>query len=507
MAGGRGLTERLFETKAALTEADTRRGIRLVMATGILSMGAAAVQGGVFLTDFALKLGASNYEIGLLTTAGLAAQLMQVPGLALLSHVPNRRAIVTIAAAVSRSLWLFPVLIPLLFVDRGVTFLLFWIAVAQATMALCVPSWNSLLRDIVPTETMGRTFSRRLAMGSAIALGLTLGGGFFADWWGMRFPSHALYAYSILFGLGMLLGWVEVPVLASLPEKRIETDRRQSIVALLKKPLSDANFRPLVSFIAIWNLAIHAAAPFFAVYALKRIGLSLFVLTILVLVNQAANLLFLGVWGKIADRFTNKSVLSVCCPMFLLAVLGFCFTTMPERYVLTLPLLFVIHGVMGVATAGISLSTTNIALKLSPSGEASAYMTAYGLAGSLAGALAPILGGAMADFFAVRELSLAINWRDPTQTLSVHALHFRALDFLFVFSCLVGFVSIGRLRRVQEVGEVEEREVVQGLVNEVVMPLRTISSTGIRRFAVLPIPGRGRRSSDPDATRGLEDAP
>lgn len=495
-----GFLRRLFQTHEQLSEAETSRGVRLIVYGGILAMGAGALQGGVFLTDFALKLSASNYEIGLLTTAGLGAQLMQVPGLALLSQLPKRRAIVTISALISRCIWLFPILIPVLFIDRGVSFLLFWLFVAQAAMAVCVPSWNSLLRDIVPTETMGRTFSRRLAFGSAVALGLTLGGGYFADWWGANYADHALFAYSILFGVGLLFGLAEVPLLARLPEPEMAQDGRLSIIDLLKLPVSDANFRPLLSFIAIWNLAINAAAPFFAVYMLKRIGLSLFVVTVLVLVNQLFNLLFLRIWGKIADRFSNKSVLSVCCPLFLLAILGFCFTTLPERYSLTIPLLFVIHAVMGIATAGISLSSTNIALKLSPSGAASSYMTAYGMAGSLAGALAPILGGALADFFAVRELSLSINWSDPEVSVSLYALNFRALDFLFGFSCLVGFLSLGRLRRVQEMGEVQEREVVMGLVNEVVMPFRTISFTGIKRLAILP-----PDDQTDDSSRGMED--
>ena len=44
-------------------------------------MGMGTLQGGVFLSAFALAIGASNYEIGLIATVTFLSQLMQLPGL------------------------------------------------------------------------------------------------------------------------------------------------------------------------------------------------------------------------------------------------------------------------------------------------------------------------------------------------------------------------------------------------------------------------------------------
>ena len=49
---------------------------------------------------------------------------------------------------------------------------------------------------------------------------------------------------------------------------------------------------------------------------------------------------------------------------------------MPEKHVLTFPLLVALHVLMGVAMAGITLATGNIGLKLAPSGEGTSYLAA-----------------------------------------------------------------------------------------------------------------------------------
>lgn len=489
----------LFATQAELSDSDVDRGLRMLMANGVCGMSTAALQGGVFLTAFALAIGASNYEIGMLASIGLISQLMQLPGLALVQRFGRRRGITLICAGISRLLWLFVVLIPLLFVGSGVSFLLFWLLAANLVMSVCNPAWNSLLRAIVPADRFGAFFGRRLAAGTTVALLLTLGGGYFVDWWVASFAEWALYGYSVLFLLGVLFGLAELVAIARLPEPTMESRGDVPLLDLLALPLKDGNFRQLVVFIALWGFAVNMAAPFFIIYMLDYIGISLFLVTVLTTLGQLANILFLRIWGRLADRFSNKAVLSVSGPLFLLAVLAWVFTTLPEPHGGTVPLLVAIHIVSGAALAGVTLGATNISLKLSPHGTAHAYMTVFGLAGSLTGAAAPVVAGVLADFFAMRELSLQFNWTEPTLKFSVHAVHLTALDFVFAGAAIVGFIALNRLVRVVEEGRVTEGNVVDALVSEVVMPLRSISSVGgVRRLAVMPVE-RLRRAARPSA--------
>ena len=475
----------IFDTQEGLSDQDVERGIRMLTINGVCSMATGSLQGGIFLSAFALALGASNYEVGMLVTIGFVSQLMQIPGLYLVQKVRRRRGLTVVCSAISRLLWTFIILIPVLFAGQGISFLIQWLTVASLVMALCIPSWSSLLRAIVPQETIGKVFARRMAMGTGAALVLTLLGGYFVDWWAIRFPDLSLYAYSLLFLLGLIFAIVELFAIARLPEPHMTQGQDASLLELLAMPIRDGNFRQLMGFIAVWNFAVNMAAPFFIIYMLNRIGLSMFMVTVLAMVSQLTNLLFLRIWGRLADRYSNKAILSISGPLFLLAVLAWSFTTMPEQYFLTLPLLFLIHILSGLSLAGMNLGASNIALKLSPQGAAHAYMTAFGLAGSIAGALAPMAGGVISDFFATRELSLAINWSEPSRQISIYALNFKALDFLFGLAFLVGFVALNRLSRVTEEGQVTEGDVVDELVSEVVSPLRSLSTFAGGRFLTL----------------------
>lgn len=484
----RSLLGGVLRRKEQLSPADLKRSRHGLMIDGVCSTSMVTLQGGPFLAAFAIHLGAGNYEIGLLATIGFLSQFMQIPGMLMLRKVPYRRAIVVAGAGLARSLWVFIVLIPMLFAGRGVTFLMQWLFLAAMAGALAGPAWNSLIRDIVPQDSMGRLFSRRMILGTSAALVLTLGGGLFVDAWGGWFPAHRLYAYSLLFALGTVFGIVGLIAIYRLPEPTMPQGESTAIWDLLLRPWKDGSFRGLLGYIAVWTFAMNLAGPFFIVYLLERIGLSLGMVTMLVVISQVSNLVFLRIWGRLADRFSNKSVLSVSGPLFLLAILLWTFTTLPEKHVLTIPLLVAIHVLSGISTAGVSLASANIALKLSPSGLAHSYMTAYGMAGALAGAVAPMLGGVLADFFASRQMDISLSWSEPSKTFSTYALNLRALDFLFLGAFLLGLVALRFLRYVREQGEVEDRVVREELLTETFATFRVISTVpGLRHLVAGPV--------------------
>jgi len=416
-----------------------------------------------------------------------------------------------LAAGASRLLWVPILLIPLLFLNRGVTFLMQWLFVAALIGAVAGPAWNSLIRDIVPQDTMGRLFSTRMVLGTAFALSLTLAGGYFVDYWRDWFPNQALYAYSILFAAGLLFGLAGLLAVGRLPEPTMPAADQGPLRDLLLGPLKDRNFRGVLRYIAFWNFALNLAGPFFIVYLLDRIRLPLSMVTMLVVTSQATNLVFLRIWGKLADRYSNKSVLRVSGPMFLLAILLWTFTTLPDRHALTVPLLFAIHVLSGMSAAGVSLATANIALKLSPQGQAHSYMTVYGLAGAVTGAIAPMLGGVFADFFATRELSIQLNWAQADQAVSVYALNLKALDFLFLLTFILGLLSLRFLGKVAEQGEVSEKVVRQELLSETFATVRTVGTVpGLRHLIAGPVSAMhwllGKRD-DPTPPAQPQDSP
>jgi MFS family permease len=208
----------------------------------------------------------------------------------------------------------------------------------------------------------------------------------------------------------------------------------------------------------------------------------------LTVLSQIMNLAFLRIWGKFTDQFSNKSVLALCGPLFLACILAWTFTTMPEKHLGTIPLLVAIHMFMGISIAGVTLASGNIALKSAPKEQATAYLAANGIVNSLAAGIGPILGGKFADFFAARELSLTLNWRSPVREVAFYTLNFQHWDFFFFLAFLIGLYSIHRLMKVREVGEVEEKIVINEFLSEIRRPLSNLSTVGgLRQMIVFPV--------------------
>jgi MFS family permease len=478
-----------FGAKDSLSEQEVQEGLGNVVKDGIASQAMGILTGGAFLVAFAVKLGASNFVIGLLAAIGPLSQLLQLPSIFLIEKLRNRRAIAVVAAGLGRMFWLLIALVPFLFgAKMGLAVLLAAMLAASALGAVSGCSWNSWMRDLIPESILGVFFSKRMRIATGVGIGLSLAAAVFLDFWRKQLPTYELQGYSILFLLGVAAGILSVYFLARTPEPRMAApEAKPRILGLLAQPFKDENFRKLIAFLCSWNFAVNLAGPFFMVYMLKRLGLSMSFIIGLSIVSQIMNFAFLRIWGKFTDRFSNKSVLAISGPLFIFAILAWTFTTMPEKYFLTIPLLIVIHIVMGLASAGVSLASGNIGLKLAPKGQATAYLATNTIVNSVAAGIAPILGGKFADFFAGRELAWTLKYTSPTGEFSLPTLNLQQWDFFFALAFLIGLYSLHRLAMIKEVGEVEEKVVVNELFTEVRGQVRTLSSIeGLRQMVSFP---------------------
>ncbi|MBN2138099.1 MAG: MFS transporter [Sedimentisphaerales bacterium] len=461
-----------------LSEDQVKSALSLVIKDGIASQAMGILTGGAFLVAFAVKLGASNFVIGLLAAIGPLSQLLQLPSIFLVEKLRNRRAITVFAAGVSRVCWLAVALIPFVFGAKiGIAVLLVALVLVSALGAVGGCSWNSWMRDLIPQGILGSFFSKRMRISTGVGVALSIAAAAYLDIWKKLSPQHEIEGYSILFFAGFVAGAIGLYFLARTPEKAMPAQaERVPVFRLIAQPFRDGNFRKLIAFMSSWNFAVNLAGPFFMVYMLKRLGMAMSVIIALSIVSQVMNFLFLRVWGRYTDRFSNKSVLAICGPLFIFSILAWTFTTMPEKYFLTMPLLVLIHVVMGLSSAGVSLASGNISMKLAPEGQATAYLAANTITNSVAAGIAPILGGLFADFFSTKELAWTLEYTSAAEKLTLPTLNLQQWDFFFAIAFLIGIYALHRLSMVEEAGQVDEKIVAQELVAEVRSHVRLLSS-------------------------------
>jgi hypothetical protein len=277
-----------FTVKDTLTEEEIQAGLRSVIKDGLATRVKVTLTGGVFLVAFALKLGASNSVIGLMAAIPSLVQLIQIPSVYLIEKYRIRRAISVYTSALSRIFWLLIALIPFLFSTKtGLTILIVAFLLKTILGTVSLTSWNSWMRDVVPQDQLGAFFSKRMSLATAFGIPISLAAGFYLDYWKKNYPDYELYGYSILFFLGFLAGMLGIYFLITIQEPRMaHTEGKLQFFKLIMQPFKDANFKNLVRFLGSWNFAVNLAAPFFAVYMLKRLQMDMSLIIALMVLSQ-----------------------------------------------------------------------------------------------------------------------------------------------------------------------------------------------------------------------------
>lgn len=447
----------------------------LVLDAGWASL-SGSLSGGVILVAFALALGAGPLVVGLLGAIPFLAQAAQLPASLLVERLRQRRRIGVLTITAARVLILALALLPFIVPASGRLPLLLALQVGVSLLvAVGSCAVNSWLHQLLPAQQLGAFFARRLFAGTVLACAGTLGAGLMVE----HLPIDKLHAYALAFALSALAGFVSSWCLGRAPEPRMhDAGPAVPVLQRLRTPFLDPGFRRLLVLMGAWTLASNLTAPFLAVYLMQQLRYGLGMVTALWVTSQLANAFTLYLWGRLSDRFSNKSILAVALPVYFACTLGLVFTDAGERFGLQLDLLFLLHVAMGAASGGIGLATGNLGLKLAPQGQGTAYLAAIGLVSAVAGGLAPLAAGSLAQALQASELSVLVRWTSPGARGEVSVLAFAHWEFLFALSALLGLYVMHALSRIEEGREVSERVVVQEFALEALRGLNQLSSIG-----------------------------
>jgi len=445
---------------------------------------------GAFLTAFALELGASNWVIGLLAAIPQLGNVGQLLGVYLVERFRMRRVLCIAFGLVVRPMFLViaaAALVPDPTLALGL--IVAALAIRYLLGSIILSGWNSWLRDLLPEERRAGFLARNLQVITFFSMVVSLAAAAFIDSWTRWAPGPDKFAYAAVFGVAFMVGAFNTFTLTRIPEPRmLPAAEKLDLIRVLKRPFADLDFRRAMAFLASWNFAINLATPFFTVHMLKRLDLDLLTITILAVLSQTANMLLIGQWARIIDRFSNKAVLSVCAPLFLACIVAWTFTTFPDRHAYTIGLLVVIHVCTGIATAGVAVASSNLTMKLAPRGQATAYLSANSLVNSLAAGVAPVIGGLLADFFLSRRFSVLLRWESPDAIVSLETVRIEQWDFFFIFAALIGLYSLHRLNIIKDEGKIYEKSVLAELMQPAWEGLRNFSTVaGLRTLTEFPM--------------------
>ncbi|MHA1603362.1 MAG: MFS transporter, partial [Candidatus Freyarchaeota archaeon] len=464
------------KTIAKMTESQEkypRKDLNAVIYDGVFSQSFFSLTGGPFLVAFVLSMGANNAYIGLITAVSFLSRLAQVPTVYMVERTGKRKFITLTSTFASRLLWLFIAIVPFLS-PQNLTLVgvLFSASSILGNVSSC--SWNSWMRDLIPMESRGVFYAKRFKLSYLPSSILGVLGGILLD----NFSGGSLdtlKSYSVIFASAVGLGLVSLFFIKNIPEPEME---RHSSLGLLKMPFKDKNFRKLIASLGFWSFATSLATPFFTVYMLSVLELNILYVMLFTITTRLSSIYFMGLFGKLTDRYGNKPILSVSAAVFVVSMFSWTFTTLPEKHTLSAPLLFTLGVLLGLSNAGTELTTLNIAAKLSYPKPAAPYLSVLAVVTSIASGVASALGGLFADVFVQKEWSLSLELSEFGVPYKVPLVSLEGLDFQFVMSAIVGMVTLVALGHVREDGEASTSIVAHEFVGLVKKDARKITVIG-----------------------------
>ena len=416
--------------QALSTSQALRRSLTLVI-TGV-SFGIVffTMINGAPLTGYLRALGMNDLLYGIIMALPLLGNIAQIPTAYFLETRGHLKSVFLISGFF-RLLWipitLVPFFIPGLHRPERLAIVTALIAVWAGTNAMVGVTFNSWMGGLVPDGIRGRFFARRYMIYTIVGALAGLAAGKFLD----RVPGFT--GFAILFGIGSLFGAGDITSFFGVesPPQNL-SQQRSSFKQLFRLPFTDRRYMKFIRFVAVWNFGFNFAAPFFNVYMLESLKMNYFKIFLLSqIISNLATVLFIQVWGRIADRYGNKPVVAICCAINIMTPFIWCFVT-PGNYGLLIP---VIYTLIGVSQPGLGVTLNNLSIWLAPEQNRSDFIATYALITSLAGSvLAFICGGAFMQFTRAFFTSHSLPF--------LMGESFSSFQGLFILSALVRLVAL-----------------------------------------------------------------
>lgn len=391
-------------TLAPLSPAEVRRGMRISILEGAIAnihiTITGTIGGSVFLTGFALLLGANSFQLGLMGALPFIGQAFQFVGAYLEERMGNRRALVLYGALAGRLIWALLLALPFLSFLQGAQLAIFFagLACSYAFNGIAANAWMSWMSDLVPPQRRGTYFGVRNTVAALAAMAATFLAGWTLD--AFRARGQEAPGYAVIFGMAVLAAVAAAALIARQPEPPLRPGARVSPAALFGAPLRDRRFRDFMLAGTGWALVTGIAIPFFSAYGLNTLRLSFATLGLTTIVTSAVSLVFGPLVGRLQDRYGYRAVLVAC-------VLGT--VPLPWGWILSTPTniapLWLTAIFSGVFWPGLNQGLANVLMDRAPAGCRGAALAAYSAATGLGTLVAGLLGGALAMLLAGASVS------------------------------------------------------------------------------------------------------
>lgn len=381
--------QRALKPGPDFTEADAKRTMNLSVLEGGFSMLFINWTQGSILTGYALYMGATPFELGLISSVPLLGQVLTPFAAWLAGRAGRRKSLAVATALIGRIVWAFTVVLPMIASEAlRVPLLIAMIGLSSIFLAGNGTLWTAWIGDVVPPTERGRYFGFRSGVLGVVGMLATLAAGAFVD--AVVAPS----GFQVVLGAAVVAGCIAATLLLTHSEPPV-TAARLPLKETFAVPFRDLNFRRYLVFASYWTFAVLVSAPFVIPYFLKHLHMSYTQVAIWIVIASVSALVLAPIWGRIADRVGNKPVLEI-------TTIG-AGTLLPLTWLLATPGNLIPIWIAGVVDAliwgAINPAQFNLALSSAPRDNRASFIAVLSAVTGLAGFVGGLASGVLLDGF------------------------------------------------------------------------------------------------------------
>lgn len=386
---------------------------------------------------YAKTLGASATVLGIIVSLLPLLVIFQIPAAQYIPRVGFRRFVY--AGWGTRVLFIFAIaLVPLTgsFLTPGtqLALILLFLFAFNLSRGISSCAWMPWITSLVPENIRGRYLARDAAcvniasVFTCLLAALLLGG--FSGRPPQPWQFAALFAFSAIMGaasLNFLKQMPDVPV----PPEPPRADTRVPWLAMIRYD----PFQRLLVAMVFWAVAYGGMQAFPVAFMKAAVNLPEGHILLVMAVSFVGGLCSLWFLGPRLDTLGSKPVMSFCCFIYLLVLLGW--IVISGRVLApNLVLLGLLQYLMGLFAALINMAATRLAMATVPTMGRNHFFAIYAVATNVTQGVAPIAWGLMIDAIGDYEgVGLGISWNR-------YSLFFAAVAGVM----LLGLAATRRLR-------------------------------------------------------------
>ncbi|MHB9037786.1 MAG: MFS transporter [Armatimonadota bacterium] len=382
------------------------KAIRISYFQTILASICLMLGSGMFVIGYALKLGANNAEIGLMTSIPMYCVVFQLFASMLTERGVNRRRLVTLMVAINALGFVALAAIPSLFGDGSpkirVGAMIGLLTVMTIFGHIANNARSSWLADLVPPRRLGEFFGRNVMYANVVATVFAICGGSFLD----HAKRSGIGGFVWLFVVGSVIALtnslLHLPQ-ADVPHRKHESSH--SMLLMARNTLSNKPLMVVTGYAAVWSMQL-IAAPFVATYMLRDLHVSYTGLGVVTAVATLVVMLSSSFWGRMVDRYGSRPILIACSAAIVpIPLMWIWVTTAKMVYFVICPA----NILVGFAAGGIQVALSTLVFKVTPAAGRSVQLAIYTILLTLVAAPMPTIGGHLPDW--IRSMGIQTDLR------------------------------------------------------------------------------------------------